>query len=84
MYINIVDFSSAYCGTNHTVSKNALGRGTLPRHVMALGRATMSKDALGRVTVSRDSPGRGILPRHVMELGRGPLARHRTRPRHRV
>ena len=37
---------------------HALGRGTVPRHVMALSRGTMSRKALGRVTVSRHALGR--------------------------
>ena len=53
---------------------HVLGRGVLSRHVMALGRGTVSKKALDRSTLSR----------HVMALGRGTVSRRGTRPRHRV
>ena len=58
------------------MSRNALVRGTLPRHVMSLGRGIVVRHALGRVTVSRHVLGRGTLPRLV--LGRGTLPRHVT------
>ena len=35
------------------MARDVLGRGTVPMHVMALGRGTMARDALGRVTVAR-------------------------------
>ena len=54
--------------------KHALGRDVLSRHVMALGRRTVSRKALDRGTLSRP----------VMALGRGIVSKSGTEPRHRV
>ena len=59
-----------------TVSRDALGRGTFPRHVTALGQGTVSRQGQGRVTVSRHALSRGTLPRHLMALDRGTVSRH--------
>ena len=57
------------------MSRHALGRGTKPRHVMALGGSNVSRHALCRVTVSRHVLGRGFLPRNDMAIGRGNVFR---------
>ena len=42
-----------------TMSRHVLGRGTLPRNDMVLGRGTVPRNALGRVAVFRNALGRG-------------------------
>ena len=54
--------------------RHALGRGILSKHVMALGRGTVSRKALDL----------GNLSTLIMPLGRGTVSRHGTRPRHLV
>ena len=58
------------------MSRLLLGRGTLLRNDMALGRGSVSRHALGRVAMSRHALGRGTLPSHWMALSRGTLPRH--------
>ena len=66
-----------------TVSKQTLGRGTLLKHVMELGRGTESRHALGQDVESRHALGQDTFSRHIMALGRGTVARNGTRLRHR-
>ena len=66
-----------------TVSNQMLGRGTLLKHVLELGRGIKSRHALGQVAESRHALGQDTFSRHIMALGRGTVAKNGTRSRHR-